>query len=233
MERYWQGKTKVLGKTCLGATLSTANHTWDSLGSNPGLRSERVVTIYMRHGSAHVITETRLFVIVESLWTTTCSLQPLLKCVCYIFTVFLVFFIFLTFYGSQKTQSVVAESEIHFIDAGNYTNYFSFIHLVWFDSGHPDVLEEIRQQIEGTSNTSMFLYYIWLATYFDPCRIIIRPSSWIKPLKHCINIWDPINVHYIDWCNVLDTLQIWQWTLTFIILIDATILTRYEFDSGH
>jgi len=46
MEQWWKdtdrGKTKVLGKTCLIATLSTTNHMWTSLGSNPGLRGEAV-----------------------------------------------------------------------------------------------------------------------------------------------------------------------------------------------
>jgi len=39
------------------------------------------------------------------------------------------------------------------------------------------------------------LYYIWLATCFDPYRIIIRPSSWIKSLKHSVHYWDPTNVY--------------------------------------
>jgi hypothetical protein len=54
------GKIKVLAKICLSATLSTTNHTWTSLSSKLGLRSEGVETIYLHHGSAQVITETHL-----------------------------------------------------------------------------------------------------------------------------------------------------------------------------
>ena len=60
VEWYWRGKTKVLGKTCRSAALSTTNHMWTSPGSSLGLRDEKVVTIYVRHGSARVTTETRL-----------------------------------------------------------------------------------------------------------------------------------------------------------------------------
>ena len=34
--------------------------------------------------------------------------------------------------------------------------------LFEFDSGHPDVLVVIRQQIKGTSNTSKSIIYDWL-----------------------------------------------------------------------
>ena len=56
----------------------------------------------------------------------------------------------------------------------------------------------------------------------------LTQRSW-----HATDLTVDINVYYTDWRNDLDTLRIWQWTLMFIILIDATILTRYEFDSGH
>lgn len=46
MKNSWKdtdrGKTKILGKTCLIATLPTTNHMWTSPSSNLGLRSEAV-----------------------------------------------------------------------------------------------------------------------------------------------------------------------------------------------
>jgi hypothetical protein len=44
--------------------------------------------------------------------------------------------------------------------------------LFEFDSGHPDVLVVIRQQIKGMSNTSTFIIYDWLHVL-----TLIGPSS--------------------------------------------------------
>jgi hypothetical protein len=42
-------------KTCLSATLSTTNHTWADLVSNPGFRGESSATNRLSHGTAKVI----------------------------------------------------------------------------------------------------------------------------------------------------------------------------------
>jgi hypothetical protein len=56
MEHQWneidRGKPTTRRKTCLSATLSTANLTWTDLGSNPGLRGERPATDRLSHGTA-------------------------------------------------------------------------------------------------------------------------------------------------------------------------------------
>jgi hypothetical protein len=40
------------GKTCPSATLSTTHPTWTDLGSNAGLRGERLATNRLSHGTA-------------------------------------------------------------------------------------------------------------------------------------------------------------------------------------
>ena len=53
-------------------------------------------------------------------------------------------------------------------------------------------------------------YFVWSATCFDPYRVIIRPSSWNKSLKHCVRYWDPNNVRSVlmTWLNW----KAWWWS---------------------
>jgi hypothetical protein len=45
---------RILRKTCPSVTLSTKNPSWIDPGVNPGLHSERPVTKYLSHGTAHL-----------------------------------------------------------------------------------------------------------------------------------------------------------------------------------
>jgi hypothetical protein len=47
-----EGKLKYLEKTCPSATLSTTNHTWPDLGSNPGHCSAKPATNCLSYGAA-------------------------------------------------------------------------------------------------------------------------------------------------------------------------------------
>jgi hypothetical protein len=48
----WQGKPKYSDKICPSATLSTTNHTWPDLGSNPGRRCGKTATNRLSHDKA-------------------------------------------------------------------------------------------------------------------------------------------------------------------------------------
>ena len=41
-------------------------------------------------------------------------------------------------------------------------------------------------------------YFVCSAICFETYRAIIRSSSWIKSLKHCVRYWDPTNI-YKQW----------------------------------
>jgi hypothetical protein len=49
----WQGKPKYTEKTCPSATLSTTNHTWPDLGSNPGRRGGNPASNRLSYGAAY------------------------------------------------------------------------------------------------------------------------------------------------------------------------------------
>lgn len=51
---YWLRNPEELGENpCLSATLSTTNSTWTDQGANPVLRSERLATNHLSHGTAN------------------------------------------------------------------------------------------------------------------------------------------------------------------------------------
>ena len=53
VERYWLGKTEVLGQKPVWTPLFTTNKTWPFRGINPGPQAERPASNHLGHGTAY------------------------------------------------------------------------------------------------------------------------------------------------------------------------------------